>query len=247
MRTVIELVRFPAEDPHALAAILSGLQADGVAIMAPETPVLRDAIRALGRAGVVVVALVGDLPNTERDRFVGIDNRAAGRTAAVLMGRFLAGKGRIAVISQSMQSMEAVERRAGFDAVALRDFPGLDVLPSIETHGDAGALRHGIDSALAGGAIAGVYLLGPGLRALTSVLAARGLGREVTVIGHELTDHARASLATGQVSAIVAQDSGHLLRSAQRVLRARIDGLPIDEAQERIRIEVILSENLPPA
>jgi LacI family transcriptional regulator len=247
MRTTIDLIRFPAEDPHRLAGLLAACDADGVAIMAPETPVLRDAVRALVQAGTVVVALVGDLPNTARDRFVGIDNRAAGRTAGVLMGRFLGGTGRIAVVSQTMQLMEAVERRAGFDAVALRDFPGLDVLPSIETHGQPAALQAGLDAALAAGPLAGVYLLGPGLRALTRDLAARGVWRDTAVISHELTDHARASLATGQVAAVVAQDPGHLLRSAERVLRARIDGLPVDEAQERIRIEVILSENLPAA
>jgi LacI family transcriptional regulator len=43
------LIRFPAEDPHALAGILQQLAergVDGVALMAPETPVVRDAVRA---------------------------------------------------------------------------------------------------------------------------------------------------------------------------------------------------------
>ena len=55
---------------------------DGVAIMAPETPQVRDAIVRLKEAGTAVVALVSDLPNAPRDNFIGIDNNAAGRTAA---------------------------------------------------------------------------------------------------------------------------------------------------------------------
>jgi LacI family transcriptional regulator len=66
------------------------------------------------------------------------------------------------------------------------------------------------------------------------------------VIVHELTAHTRASLASGEIAAVIAQNPGHLIRSAQRILRARIDGVPIDAAQEQIRIEIIISENLPP-
>jgi LacI family transcriptional regulator len=244
-RTRISVHRFPAEDPHALAAILARLPAagvDGVAIMAPETPVLRDAIRALSGAGVVVLALVSDLPNTGRDHFVGIDNRAAGRTAGVLMGRFLGGRGRVAVVAQSMQLTEAVERRAGFDAVMLRDFPGVVPLPSVEAHGDPAVLQAALDSL---GDVAGVYMVGAGVRALTRHLAARG--RHPVIIAHELTAHTRASLLSGEIAAVIAQNPGHLIRSAQRILRARIDGAPIDEAQEQIRIEIVISENLPPA
>lgn len=242
-RTRITLCRFPAEDPHALAALLGRLPdmgVHGVAIMAPETPVLRDAIRGLAAAGVVVLALVSDLPNTGRDRFVGIDNRAAGRTAAVLMGRFLGGAGRVAVVAQSMQLMEAVERRAGFDAIMLREFPQIGVLPSIEVHGDPTVLHAALDSL---GPVAGIYMLGSGVRSLTRHLGARGL--HPVVIAHELTAHTRASLTSGEIAAVIAQNPGHLIRSAQRVLRARIDGAPIDEAQEQIRIEIIISENLP--
>ena len=77
-RTDVVLRRFPAEDPHALAGILAALPGAGVvgvAIMAPETPIVRDAIRSLRQKGLAVVALVSDLPNTEREHFVGIDNR----------------------------------------------------------------------------------------------------------------------------------------------------------------------------
>ncbi len=243
-RTRLTVHRVPAEDPHATAALLARLPAagvDGVAIMAPETPVLRDAIRGLQAAGLVVLALVSDLPNTGRDRFVGIDNRAAGRTAGVLMGRYLGGRGRVAVVAQSMQLMEAVERRAGFDAVALRDFPGVTVLPTVEAHGDPALMQAALDAL---GEVQGVYMLGAGLRVLTRHLGARG--QHPVVIAHELTPHTRASLVSGEIAAVIAQNPGHLIRSAQRVLRARIDGTAIDEAQEQIRIEIVISENLPP-
>lgn len=54
-RTELRLHRFPAEDPHALAALLSTLPDRdyvGVALLAPETPVLRDAVRGLRSRGL---------------------------------------------------------------------------------------------------------------------------------------------------------------------------------------------------
>lgn len=246
-RTETTLIRFPAEDAHALAAVLHQLGergVDGVALMAPETPVVRDAVRALVAAGVAVVALVSDLPNTERLHFIGIDNRAAGQTAAVLMGRFLR-MGRVAVLSQSMLLTEAVERRHGFDTVMQRDFPGIDVMPTLETHGSPHLMQQVLRDAVATGPIDGIYILGTGHRALSNAVATLGLTGRATIIGHELTPHARDALLAGTMDAIITQNVGHLVRSALRVLRARVDGTPMDAGQEQIRIEIVIRENLP--
>jgi LacI family transcriptional regulator len=250
MRTELILRQFPAENPHALAAILNSLADEdvaGVALMAPETPIVRDAIRALHKRGLAIVALVSDLPNTERDHFVGIDNIAAGRTAGVLMGRFLADRGgRVLVVGQSMLLRESIERRLGFDEVMLRDFPEVEVLQTLETHGRNPVLREVVTRMLGStGNIKGIYLLGAGHRALTETLQSLSLEREIVVIGHELTPHARRALETGVIDAVITQNVGHLIRSAMRVLRARTDRMPIDPGQEQIRIEIVIRENLP--
>jgi LacI family transcriptional regulator len=249
-RTDIVLRRFPAEDPHALASILTSLadeDVSGVALMAPETPMVRDAIRALHKRGMAIVALVSDLPNTERDHFVGIDNIAAGRTAGVLMGRFLgAGGGRVMVVGQSMLLRENTERRLGFDQVMLRDFPGIDVLQTLESHGRGSVLRQVVMENLSHAKdVRGIYLLGAGHRALSETLQEIGRGKGLVVIGHELTPHSRSALESGAMDAVITQNVGHLVRSALRVLRARTDRMPIDPGQEQIRIEIVIRENLP--
>jgi LacI family transcriptional regulator len=248
-RTELLLRRFPAEDPHALAAVLAELPGEGVvgvAVMAPETPMLRDAIRNLKNKGLAVVALVSDLPNTERDHFVGIDNRAAGRTAAVLMGRFLGERpSKVMVLSDSMLLRESIERRVGFDEVMLSRFPQIEVLPSFESHGQGAVLRQIVMDGLAAGGIGGIYSLGGGQRALTTAVEEAGFSGRCVVIGHELTPHARAALTAGTMDAVITQNVGHVVRSALRVLRAKTDRVPIVSSQEQIRIEVVLRENLP--
>ncbi len=250
-RTEVRLHRFPAEDPHALATLLAtlpGRDHAGVALMAPETPILRDAVRSLRAKGLPVVALVSDLPNTDRDHFIGIDNRAAGRTAGVLMGRYLGGgPGQVLVLGQSLLARDTIERRRGFDEVMLRDFPGVEALQTLETHGSAIALRHVVREMLANApGVRGIYAMGGGHRALTQTLAELGLCGKLTVIAHELTPHARAALEAGEISAVITQNLGHLARSTLRVLRAKADRVAFDEGQEQIRIEIVIRENLPP-
>lgn len=249
-RTEVELIRFPAEDMHALGAILLSLPARdfaGVALMAPETPVVRDAVRALRQQDIAVVALVSDLPNSDRSHFVGIDSRAAGRTAGVLMGRFLGGEStKVIVVSQSMLLRESIERRRGFDEVMSREFPPIDVLQTLETHGSAEVLRRAVVEAFRNfPGIGGIYLLGSGHRALQQVLSDLGMTGRCVIIGHELTPHTRAALQAGQLDAVITQNVGHLVRSALRVLRAKADRAPIDAGQEQLRIEIVIRENLP--
>jgi LacI family transcriptional regulator len=250
-RTELRLIRFPAEDPHAHAALLGtlpGRDYAGVALMAPETPVVRDAVRQLLAKGMPVVALASELPNTGCDHFIGIDNRAAGRTAGVLMGRFLGGgPGQVVVLGQSLLARDMIERRRGFDEAMQRDFPGLEVLQSLETHGSPATLRQVMREMLANAPdVRGIYAMGGGNRTLTQVLDEMGLSGKLTVICHELTTHVRQALESGTVTAVITQNLGHLARSTLRVLRAKADNQPLDEGQEQIRIEIVLRENLPP-
>lgn len=250
-RTAVELIRFPAEDMHALAALLVSLHDRGfagAALMAPETPVVRDAIRVMRQQGIAVVAMVSDLPSSDREHFVGIDSRAAGRTAGVLMGRFLGGaETQVMVIAQSMLLRENIERRRGFDEVIARDFPAIEALPTIETHGASDLLRQVVAETFRNfPSVAGIYLLGSGHRALQQVLSDLGLTGRNVIIGHELTPHTRAALQAGQLDAVITQNVGHVVRSALRVLRAKVDRAPIDEGQEQLRIEIVIRENLPP-
>lgn len=248
-RTAAEIVTVPAFDPTATVRALAALEGlDGVALMAPETPQVRDAIGRLAQGGTPVVALVSDQPNSARNRFVGINNLAAGRTAAQLLGRFAPRPdATIMVLAGSMMARDQMERRLGFDEVMLRWFPEMTVLPSVEGRDDSEIAAERLAAALAARPeVDALYALGAGHRGLVRTLRALGLGDRITVVAHELTPAARAGLEDGTLDAVITQDVGHIARSALRVLRSAIDGTPLDPGQEQIRIEILLRENLPP-
>jgi LacI family transcriptional regulator len=249
--TEVEVALAPLRDPHALVDLLETRRhkpLDGCAIMAHETPEVRDLIARLKADGTAVVSLVTDQPQAARDHFVGIDNHAAGRTAGVLLGRFAKpAPGKVAVVVSSMLARDMVERRRGFDAILAERFPHLEPLPSLEGHDDRDLTRAITAACLAAHpGVTAVYVAGAGTRGVSEALVAAGLAGRTVVVAHELTAHTRAALLDGNLDAIIAQDVGHLARSALRVLRAKADRRPIDEGQEQIRITVLLRENLPP-
>lgn len=248
-RVSVKVVNLPTYDPHAVVRAIDALKPehlDGVALMVPETPQVRDAVARLKASDVTVVALVSDLPNSVRDHFVGIDNRAAGRTAGMLMGRFLgAREGRVAVLVNTTQARDMLERRAGFDEVMARDFPHLDPLPSLEGRDDHTLAAEYVAACIDNnGPIVGIYSAGAGTRGVTKVLRERGLQHDVVVVAHEVTPHNGQALKDGVLDVLIAQNVGHLVRSTIRVLRAKTDGAAIFEAQERIRIDILIKENL---
>lgn len=248
-RTTLEKQSVPPFDPQAIVAALDALDpetTDGVAVFGPETPSVRDAIKRTRARGIAVVALVSDLPSSERDHFVGIDNVAAGRTAARLMGRFVRREGRVLVITGSRLARDHLERRTGFDGLMNAEYPDLEVVASIEGRDDPDLIRRMLPEVFAAYPdLVGIYSSAAGNPGLIRYLEETGPYPDLVVIAHELTPASRAALETGTFDAIISQDTGHLVRSATRLLRATADRVPFDETQERIRIDIYLKENMP--
>src|SRR5918997_4558494 len=81
-------------NPAALAEHLIACArktSSGVAFQGVDHPIIRDALQELVRKDIPVVTLRSDVAGTDRLAYVGIDNRAAGRTSGMLMGRFCRG------------------------------------------------------------------------------------------------------------------------------------------------------------
>jgi LacI family transcriptional regulator len=215
--------------------------------VALDHPRVRAAIDDLTDRGVAVVTLVSDAPTSRRLRYVGIDNPAAGRTAATLMGRFLAGRrGKVGLIAGSLKLRDHAERQFGFQQVLSGEYPNLVVLPPVEGRDDNDLTRDLTARILAEVPdLVGLYNVGAGNRGIAAALEASGRGREIVWIAHELTRHTRRLLLDGVLDALINQDPGHEARSAARILLAQGLGEPIVADQERIRIDIFLRDNLP--
>ena len=248
-RVQITVARVDVFDGDALADALEHLrgEVDGVAVVALDHPTVREAIDDLANAGVTVVTLVSDVPRARRAHYVGVDNSAAGRTAASLLGRFLAGRGgAVGLIAGSIALRDHIERQLGFEQVISRDFPNLRLLPVREGRDDDARVEALATTLLNDNPdLIGIYSAGAGNGGIVAALERAGRARDTVFIAHELTPFSRCHLIRGTIDAIINQDAGHEARSATRLLIAEREGIPIYPGQERIRIDIFLRENVP--
>lgn len=234
-------------DPHSVSDFLATIDPSnvaGVAIMAPETPQVRDAIYRLEERGVAALPFISN-QTTMDENWVGINNRAAGATAALLLGRFVGQRtGSIMVVAESMQSRDSLERRLGFDQEISTSFPHLRALPSLETYGMeeraqdiiAGTLRNNPDTV-------GIYIMASEARAPLSIVDELAVDPSVIKIAHERTPFTEDALRCRKLDGVIAQDAGHLVRSAIRRLKGMIDQRETLGSQEKIRVEILLRTN----
>jgi LacI family transcriptional regulator len=195
------------------------------------------------------VTLFSDVAGSMRETHIGADNRAAGRTAGLLLGRMAEpGRDTLLLTSQSTRLSAEIERRIGFAQVVEERFAQLKLLrlPDIpaDDDGAARALTQHLNQIVAPAAVAGLYNVGSGSAGLVSALAAAGLAGSVGVAAHDFTDDHRALLSLGALSYVLHQDIHYCVLAAARVLRASCENVRGASIVVQPRIEILTAENL---
>jgi LacI family transcriptional regulator len=243
--------RLDAGDGSQFAAGLAQLaDCEGVALMAPDLPPVKLAINELVRSGVHVVTLFSDVAGSMRETHLGADNRAAGRTAGLLLARMAAaGRDTLLLASQATRLSAEIERRIGFAQVIEERFPKLKMLRVPDLPPDDGAARRAFARFLKKGGVdpsrvAGLYNVGSGSAGLARALDDAGLAGVVPMAAHDLTDDHRALLASGGFAYLLTQDIHYCVGAAARVLRALCENVRGALNVVQPRVEILTAENL---
>ena len=222
---------------------------DGVILVPIDTAEAREAIDDLIGAGIPVVTLISDVPQSKRAYFVGIDNLSAGRTAGNLMARFLPlkeqDKATIGVIMGFHDRRDHQERRAGLEQALAATRPGFRVIPSHATCDSASEAYDAVrDMFETFPNLAGIYNVGCGNAGVARAL--KDAGRDdLVVIGHELTDQNRKNLVSGRYDAVVAQDYWVEADHAVKALASICRGDKSHSRLPHISIDIFIKDNLP--
>ena len=106
----------------------------GILLSASNPEIFRAPIAAAIEQGIPVICVDADSPESNRVLFVGTDNFRAGQESGKRMGELLRGKGNIVVVTIPGQ-FNLGERLRGVNE-ALKKFPGIKIVKTIDDKGD---------------------------------------------------------------------------------------------------------------
>lgn len=247
--------RFHFRETESVADMVSTLGkfttrgSHGVIVKAPDDPDVVAAIDRLVGIGIPVVTYVTDVPASSRVDYVGIDNRAAGATAAFLVDSWLGDvDAAVLIILTSNIFRNEGEREMGFRSTLRAlgaergDAAGRRVVEITDSEGRDETVESLVGRALtAHPAIEAVYSIGGGNTG--AVQAFVHAGRRCRVfVGHDLDSDNRPLLKSGALSAVLHHDLRAGARTACRLLMhagGSLDGL----VNERSPVQVLTRFN----
>jgi LacI family transcriptional regulator len=201
-----------------MVATLDAIAARGshcVFLKAPDVPEVVLAVARLHARGIPVITVATDLPTALRQAYVGIDNRAAGQTAAYLLGQWLGKSAAGVLVSLSSNRFRGEEEREiGFRQAIRMNYPKLTLHDVSGGHGVHQATAELASQCLAANpGIAAVYSIGGANAAI--VQAFERAKRTCRVfIGHDLDDDNIRLLRAGKLNAVLHHDVQHDMRTA---------------------------------
>lgn len=177
----------------------------GLIVKLPNAPAVTAAVARARAAGIPVVTLVTDLP--DRTAYVGMDNAAAGRTAAFFMHRFSGRTPPNVLISASSSDFQGEAARIdAFQAALSTLAPTYGIIKTSGGFGKNTETEARVSAILrANPRINSVYSVGGGNRAILA--AFKSLNRDCqTFIAHDMDHDNRALLAAGDVDLVLYHD-----------------------------------------
>ncbi|OJF09712.1 LacI family DNA-binding transcriptional regulator [Couchioplanes caeruleus] len=235
----------------ALLEKVGRTKSHGVILKAPDVPEIIAAVARLSRQGIPVVTLVTDLPTSARAAYVGIDNRAAGATAAYLVQEWLADRaGDVLVVRGHGSFRGEDEREMGFRAEMRTGGASRRLLEVVDEEDRADAVHIGTREVLAANpSVRAVYSLYAGAGGNAAVIDAfdREKWHYDVFVAHDLDGENTVLLRERRLSAVLHHDLRQDLRRACHVVMQAQGALPGPVRSTPSAIQVITPHNAPPA
>ncbi len=233
-------------NPTALAEAMTACIEQGTSGMIVQTldhPLVRNVIDDASAQNIPVVSLLTSLPGSRALGYVGLDNRAAGRTSGLLMGLLVREIGDIAVFVGGPLYRSHEEREMGFRTVLRESYPNLTLLPVIQSKDDPDrAYQMATELLSSNKMLRGILNIGGGNRGIEKALLESGRKTDVTYVCYNLTPLTRQALVSGVVDAVVHQDMG---KAAHIAIGSIINHLTSQPAEfSHVPVEIIMRENV---
>jgi LacI family transcriptional regulator len=218
----------------------------GVLLKAPDVPEIITACWQLIEAGIPIVTLVTDLPGSQRLAYIGMDNRAAGATAAYLMGQWLGDRPGDVLVTLSRGFFRGEEEReTGFQGAMRSRHRDRAMIEIDNSDGLDETMRGLVLAALDSNPnIVAVYSIGGGNMAIVEAFAARRRSYSV-FIAHDLDQDNTRLLRAGRISAVLHHDLRQDMRQACYAIMQANKALPGVAYSWPSNIHIVTPYNMP--
>lgn len=221
-------------DAQKMIANTQQMLQSGVAaiVLAPQdTAASKSALDQAEKAGVPVVT-VDTRPDAGKVYMVvRADNKAYGRNACIVIGEKLGGKGRVVEFQGALNSINGRDRSEAFASCMKEKYPEMQVI-EIPTDWKAEPAIAGLQTALAGGEVNGIYMQAGGvylqptlafLRQQNKLVPAGDAGHIVIVSNDGIKSELEA-IARGDIDATVSQPADGYAHWALYYAKAAAEG-----------------------
>ena len=183
----IEVIKSLDADEQII--ILDKLLRNGVSAisMVPiEHDTIRDSINKIVDSGIPVVTFNSDIKGTKRLCFVGQDHIMAGRVAGGLMGKILNGRGKVAIITSSLNLLCHKQRIEGFKSKIEENYTNVEIVEIVENQDmESKAFELTLFLCEKVKDLNGIYITGGGASGLGKALKIFGRGGVIKVVCHD--------------------------------------------------------------
>ena len=218
----------------------------GVLLKAPDLPEIVEGVNALVEKGIPVITLVTDIPHSKRFAYVGINNRAAGETAAYLIGTWLEKRPAAVLVTLSSLGFHGEEEREmGFRKAMRQNYPHLTSIEISEGFGKNQATGELVTEALRKNSdICAVYSIGGANIAVLHAFAK--MKRKVQVfIAHDLDGDNVKLLKQSKLSAVLHHNLKADMQTCCRLIMQANGALRNQNINPLSAIQVITPFNIP--
>ncbi|WP_244174069.1 substrate-binding domain-containing protein [Paraburkholderia ginsengiterrae] len=215
-------------------------EADGIGIICTNTATTTAALRECMTAGKPVVTLITDVDADARHTYVGVNNRAAGQSAAFLIGRHLQAHASpdVAVVVATFSYTCHEDREIGFRSLLRQRFPNVNLIEVIKG-ADSGAATYEATMRFLDEheKLDGIYNVAGGNEGLAAALRERNLTGRTIYVTHEVNRITEPLLRSDAIDYLLTQDLRLLLRTTVVHLKSAREGRVVP-AQAIIPIEM---------
>lgn len=229
--TFHDLYQAPEADVIAIVTRLCAEPGRPLIVAAKNTEGLNVILEEARSRGKRVISVISDLAVTARDAFVGMDNRAAGQTAAFLIGRMLGERPTsVGVVLGDLAFRCHEDREIGFRTTLRAHFPKISLSGEALGEDSAELTRAAVMRLLnEQPALGAIYNVGGGNLGLTEAIAEAGKSSDILVVAHEVNGVTVPLLRTGNLDYAIAANPALLIERALELAHEEPLALARDE------------------